>query len=185
MADSPHSAPSRFGPSDPPDWVTVYYGIHDALRELGDPLNDAGDGPGLDQAHVIAGLWDASSALSRLFEQLEAMRGVLIDLQRVASERQKPDVNDSGWISATWVEERIRTALSFPAKHPYPQGYPDHLTADAHDWEPSPEQDPAFSPQDSSEVPTGDAVAHTVGKASSPTGETSGDTSPAKSPSDD
>lgn len=51
------------------DVLTIYYGIHDALRELGDDLHDAGDGAGLDRAHVIAGLWDASSALSRLAEK--------------------------------------------------------------------------------------------------------------------
>ena len=39
-----------------------------------------------------------------------------------------------------------RSETSDPASHPYPQGYPDHLTADAHDWEPPPEQNQERKP---------------------------------------
>lgn len=51
------------------DVLSVYYGIQDALRYLGDPDHDAGDGPELPIEYVISGLWDAASAFSRLLEQ--------------------------------------------------------------------------------------------------------------------
>ena len=66
MTSSTHSKPD----TENVDVLTIYYGIHDALRELGDDLHDAGDGPGLDTPHVTSGLWDASRALTSLFEQL-------------------------------------------------------------------------------------------------------------------
>lgn len=95
-----------------PDFNVVYYGIHDALRELGDSLADAGDGPGLDTPHVVSGLWDASSALSRIYEQLEALdlevRSLCACIITLTHESPNPG-------AAEVVAHARRTLASFPA----------------------------------------------------------------------
>lgn len=100
--------------SGPPEVLTIYYGIHDALRELGDPEHDAGDGENLGTEHTISGLWDASSALSRLVEQLEAAQKV-IDAARAEYDNSQL-VNDE----AIALGDALNTydALSNPASIP-------------------------------------------------------------------
>lgn len=66
-----HTPHSGLPDSDNRDVLAIYYGIHDALRELGDADADVGETPTPPREAVISGLWDASSGLSRLIEQYE------------------------------------------------------------------------------------------------------------------
>lgn len=96
-----------------------------------------------DEREATERFWNENA---RLKEQLEAQQRLLFASDEAFR-----------WIAREWPKviramppnlyRELREArVPYPAKHPYPDGYPDHLTADAHDWEPPPY--PASEPKE-------------------------------------